>query len=84
VQPYLRYLDDYPLPLAAAYPVYQWVRTISGVNITHEVEADEILQVKGTVERERNDLRHTILLYHLDADNIQRYENKTFDAIYHH
>ena len=84
VQPYLRYLADYPLPLAAAYPVYQWVRTISGVNITHEVEADEILQVKGAVERERSDLRHTILLYHLDTDNIQRYENKTFDAIYHH
>lgn len=84
VQPYLRYLDDYQLPLAAAYPVYEWVRTISGVHITHEVEADEILQVKSAVEAERDDLRHTILLYHLDADNIQRYENETFDAIYCH
>ena len=84
VQPYLRYLDDYQLPLAAAYPVYEWLRTISGVHITHEVEADEILQVKSAVEAERDDLRHTILLYHLDADNIQRYENETFDAIYRH
>ena len=84
VQPYLRYLDDYPLPLAAAYPVYEWLRTISGVHITHKVEADEILRVKSAVEAERNDLRHTILLYHLDANNIQRYENKTFDAIYRH
>lgn len=84
VQPYLRHLDDYQLPLAAAYPVYEWVRTISGVHITHEVEADEILNVKSAVEAERDDLRHTILLYHLDADNIQRYENETFDAIYCH
>ena len=84
VQPYLRYLDDYQLPLAAAYPVYEWVRTISGVHITHDVEADEILNVKSAVEAERDDLRHTILLYHLDADNIQRYENETFDAIYCH
>ena len=84
VQPYLHYLDDYQLPLAAAYPVYEWLRTISGVHITHEVEADEILQVKSAVEAERDDLRHTILLYHLDADNIQRYENETFDAIYCH
>ena len=84
VQPYLRYLDDYPLPLAAAYPVYQWVRSISGVHITHEVEADEILRVKNAVEAERDDLRHAVLLYHLDDDNIQRYENNTFDAIYRH
>ena len=84
VQPYLHYLDDYQLPLAAAYPVYEWVRTISGVHITHEVEADEILNVKSAVEAERDDLRHTILLYHLDADNIQRYEIETFDAIYCH
>lgn len=84
VQPYLHYLDDYQLPLAAAYPVYEWVHTISGVHITHEVEADEILNVKSAVEAERDDLRHAILLYHLDADNIQRYENETFDAIYCH
>ena len=84
VQPYLRYLNDYQLPLAAAYPVYQWVRTISGVNIIHEVEADEVLQVKKAVEAERDNLRHTILLYHLDHDNINRYEYETFDSIYHH
>lgn len=84
VQPYLHYIDDYPLPLAAAYPVYQWVRTIGGVHVIHEVDADEILQVKKAVETESDDLRHTILLYHLDSDNIKRYENKTFDAIYRH
>ena len=84
VQPYLRYLNDYQLPLAAAYPIYQWVRTISGVNVIHEVEADEVLQVKKAVEAERDDLRHTILLYHLDSDNINRYEKETFDAIYRH
>ena len=51
VQPYLHYLDDYQLPHAAAYPVYKWVRTISGVHITDGVEADEIMNVKSAVER---------------------------------
>lgn len=82
VQPYLRYLDSYPLPLVAAYPVYRWVRTISNVPIIQDVEADEILRVKTAVENERDGLRHTILLYHLDHDNINRYEQETFDAIY--
>ena len=84
VQPYLRYLDDYPLTLAAAYPVYRWVRTVSNVPVTQDVDADEILRVKSAVENERDGLRHTILLYHLDHDNINRYEKETFDAIYRH
>ena len=84
VQPYLRYLDDYPLALAAAYPVYRWVRTVSNVPVTQDVDADEILCVKSAVENERDGLRHTILLYHLDHDNINRYEKETFDAIYRH
>ena len=62
VAPYLRHLDDYPLPLAAAYPVFSWLRIISNVEIEHTVEADEILQVKRMVEQERENLSHSVML----------------------
>ena len=84
VQPYLRYLSGYSLPLAAAYPVFLWQRDIYGVRVEHVVEADEILQVKAAVEKKRSALRHTILLYHLDHDNINRYNHETFESIYRH
>ena len=84
VQPYVRYLDGYDLPLAAAYPVYAWQRTIHGVRIEHVVEAEEILAVKKMVETRRDDLRHTILTFCLDTENIQRYNTATYEAIYHH
>ena len=84
VQPYLRYLSDYPLPMAAAYPVFLWQRDIYGVRVDHVVEASEILQVKAAVEKKRSALRHTILLYHLDHDNINRYNDETFESIYRH
>ena len=84
VQPYLRHLSDYPLPLAAAYPVYQWVRHIHGVRVEHTVEADEILRVKQAVEQERPELRRTILTYYLDKENINRYDNETYEKIYRH
>ena len=84
VQPYLRRLEDYSLPLAAAYPVYRWQRNIYGVRIEHQVEASEILQVKQAVEHYRPDLSRNIVTYHLDKDNINRYDNETFKAIYHH
>ena len=84
VQPYLRHLSDYPLPLAAAYPVYQWVRHIHGVRVEYTVEADEILRVKQAVEQERPELRRTILTYHLDKENINRYDNETYEKIYRH
>ena len=84
VAPYLRYLDDYPLPLAAAYPVFSWLRIISGVEIEHTVEASEILQVKHMVEQERKDLSRSIITYHLDKENINRYKPETYEEIYHH
>ena len=84
VHPYLRYLSDYPLALAAAYPVFLWQRDIYGVRVDHVVEADEILQVKAAVEKKRSALRHTILLYHLDHNNINRYNDETFESIYRH
>lgn len=84
VQPYIRYLDGYDLPLATAYPVYAWQRTIYGVRIEHVVEAEEILTVKQMVERKRDDLRHAIITFCLDTDNIQRYNTETYEAIYHH
>ena len=84
VAPYLRYLDDYPLPLTAAYPVFSWLRTISGVQIEHTVEAPEILQVKHMVEQERQDLSRYIITYHLDKENINRYKPETYEEIYHH
>jgi len=84
VEPYLRHLAAYPLPLAAAYPVYQWVRHIHGVRVEHTVEAYEILRVKQAVEHERPELRHAILTYHLDKENINRYDTKTYEKIYRH
>ena len=84
VQPYLKRLDSYPLPLAAAYPVYQWVRTIRNIRIEHTVEADEILRVKEAVEKKRSNLKNAIITYHLDKDNINRYKPETYEKIYHH
>ena len=84
VAPYLRYLDDYPLPLAAAYPVFSWLRIISGVEIEHTAEASEVLQVKHIVEQERQDLSRSVITYHLDKENINRYKPETYEEIYHH
>ena len=84
VAPYLRRLDSYPLPLAAAYPVFQWTRTIQGVRVDHTVEAEVILQVKHAMESERGDLSRLIITYHLDKDNIDRYKPETYEEIYHH
>lgn len=84
VMPYISKLDDYALPLAAAYPVYLWQRTIYGVHVDHWVEADEILKVKDVVEEKRPELRRTILTYHLDKENIKRYTSETYETIYHH
>lgn len=82
VQPYMRYLPDYPLPLAAAYPVYAWQRTIGGVRIEHTVDSAEILSVKKMVEQTRSDMSNTILIYSLDKKNINRYNHDTYRKIY--
>jgi hypothetical protein len=84
VMPYISKLDDYALPLATAYPVFLWQRTIYGVHVDHWVEADEILKVKDAVEEKRPELRRTILTYHLDKENIKRYSPETYETIYHH
>ena len=84
VQPYARYLADYSLPLAAAYPVYSWQRQIGGVRIEHTVEAQEILAVKKLVELKRPELQRSIIIYHLDEENINRYKKETYEAIFHH
>ena len=84
VQPYLQHLPDYNLTLAAAYPIFRWQRDIQGVRVEHVAEAGEILQVKQAVERKRADLSQHIITYHLDKENIRRYGNETFEAIYHH
>ena len=84
VEPYLRYLSGYGLPLAAAYPVYRWHRTVHGVHIEHSVDGKEILDVKKMVERERSDMGRTILIYSLDKENINRYDHETFLEIYRH
>ncbi|MCR4914741.1 MAG: hypothetical protein K6A96_03205 [Prevotella sp.] len=84
VQPYAEHLPHYKLPLAAAYPVYRWIRDVQGVRIEHTVEADEILEVKALAERKRPELRQTIITYHLDEENIDRYKPETYEAIYHH
>ena len=84
VMPYISKLDDYALPLATAYPVFLWQRTIYGVHVDHWVEANEILKVKDAVEEKRPELRRTILTYHLDKENIKRYTPETYETIYHH
>jgi hypothetical protein len=84
VQPYLHRLADYDLPLAAAYPVYRWQRTIYGVRIEHTVEASELLRVKKAVEKQRPSLSRSIITYHLDKENINRYKPEDYEAIYHH
>ena len=84
VFPYLKRLDQYPLPLVAAYPVFHWVRDIHGVRVEHTVEAEEILEVKRAMEKERPELRKAIITYHLDKDNINRYKPETYEEIYHH
>ena len=84
VYPYLKHLDQYALPLAVAYPVYQWVRYIDNVRVEHTVEADVILKVKQAMEKERKNLSNSIITYHLDKENINRYNPKTYEEIYHH
>ena len=84
VQPYLRYLADYELPLAAAYPTFRWIRNYQNLHLEHTVEPDEILKVKEVIEKKRPKLRNTILTYHLDKDNINHYKPETYEAIYHH
>lgn len=84
VYPYLKHLEQYALPLAVAYPVYQWVRYIDNVRVEHTVEADVILKVKHAMEKERKNLSNSIITYHLDKDNINRYIPKTYEEIYHH
>ena len=81
---YLDKLDDYQMPLASAYPVFQWIRNIQGVRVEHTAEASEILLVKKALEKERKDLSRSIITYHLDKDNINRYKPKTYEEIYHH
>ena len=84
VYPYLNKLAQYQLPLAAAYPVYQWIRNIQNVRIEHTVEAAEILKVKKALEKERPSLSKAVITYHLETDNIYRYKTETYEEIYHH
>lgn len=84
VYPYLSRLDKYPLPLATAYPVYEWIRNIQNVRVEHTVEAEEILKVKHALEKERPGLSRSIITYHLETDNINRYKPETYEEIYRH
>ena len=84
VKPYLKYLKDYTLPLAAAYPVFLWQRSIHGIHIDHVADFDEVMHTKQAVEEERDDLRQLILTYHLDTENIQRYTSEQYEKIYRH
>jgi len=84
VAPYLRYLNSYKLPLAAAYPVFLWQRNLHGTNLEHQADISEILRVKEAVERERPQLSQEIITYHLDKENIERYTPEDYEAIYCH
>lgn len=84
VAPYLRYLEDYDLPMGAAYPIFLWHRKIQGVDIEHVADEEEILKVKTAVEKERPELKRLILTYDLAKDNINRYKPETYEKIYSH
>jgi hypothetical protein len=84
VHPYVRHLPAYQLPLAAAYPVYEWHRDINGVHVVHSVQPGEILRVKELVEKERPSLARSIVVYNLENENINRYSTETYEKIYHH
>jgi hypothetical protein len=84
VKPYLRWLKDYPLPMAAAYPAFSWLRNVHGIYITHTSDADEVIRVKKAVEQERPTLGNAVITYHLDKENINRYKPETYEEIYHH
>ena len=84
VYPYLKHLDGYSLPLAAAYPVFRWLRMVYGVRYEYTAEAEQVLRVKKAMEQERSDLSRLIITYHLDKDNIDRYKPDTYEEIYHH
>ena len=84
VYPYLSRLDKYQLPLATAYPVYQWIRNIQNVRVEHTVDAGEILKVKHALEKERPGLSRSVITYHLETDNINRYKPETYEEIYRH
>ena len=84
VYPYLNKLAQYQLPLAAAYPVYQWIRNIQNVRIEHTVEAAELLKVNKALEKERPSVSKAVITYHLETDNINRYKTETYEEIYHH
>ena len=84
VYPYLGKLSHYALPLAAAYPVYQWIRNIQNVRVEHTVDAAEIIKVKQALEKERPNLSSAIITYHLETDNINRYKTETYEEIYRH
>ena len=83
VKPYVKYLADYELPLATAYPVFQWRRVVHGVTIDHEADLQTILDVKKAVEARRPDLAQLILTYHLSTQNINRYTADDYETIYH-
>lgn len=82
VEPYLSALPHFDLPLSAAYPIYQWTRHIYGVRVDHVVSADELLRVKAAVERRRPELSRSIIVYHLDHENINRYDTQTFEKLF--
>ncbi len=84
VAPYTKYLADYDLPLAAAYPVFLWQRTVHGVALEHQADFQTIADVKEAVESERPDLNQLILTYHLSNANIQRYSAQEYETIYQH
>jgi len=84
VKPYIHYLKDYPLPMAAAYPVFLWQRDIHGVILEHIADMKDITAVKEAVEQERDDLRQFILTYHLSTNNIKRYNKECYEKIYSH
>lgn len=84
VAPYLRYLEDYDLPMGAAYPIFLWHRKIQGVDIEHVADEEEILKVKTAVEKECPELKRLILTYDLAKDNINRYKPETYEKIYSH
>ena len=135
VQPYLKHVAGFPLPLCAAYPTYDWqllfdakgfkallhYEDLTDSTLYHplpsgrewlvvanrdlpelsddtnestwvtvgdtvrrwHVSADEILRVSRALQQQRPGINSQVITYALDTRNINQYNNKNYEKIYH-
>ena len=101
VSPYLNAMQDYQLPLSAAYPIFSWDvlfrgnrfvgiqhydgewPTMAGDKIVnHRLTADEVVNVKRAVDKQRPDFNSEIILYDLSDKNLDDFSDTDIARIY--